>query len=157
MARWLLLALVVIVLDQITKQMIVGSFSFGEVKPIMAGFNLVLAHNTGAAFSFLAAAGGWQRHFFTVLALAVTAGILWMLRTQHNQWRIATALSLIMGGALGNVIDRVRLGYVVDFIQVYYGDHYWPSFNVADSAICIGAALLVIDSMLKPNKQAQPN
>jgi len=155
MARWLLLAVVVIILDQITKQMIVGNFNFGEVKPIMAGFNLVLAHNTGAAFSFLAAAGGWQRHFFTVLALVVSCGILWTLRANYANWRLSTALSLIMGGALGNVIDRVRLGYVVDFIQVYYHDHYWPSFNVADSAICVGAALLVIDSMVKSNKETQ--
>ncbi|GAA5785025.1 signal peptidase II [Chitiniphilus shinanonensis] len=145
--RWIAVAIAVILFDQITKHAIEASFAYGEQLPVIPGFfNLTLAYNPGAAFSFLADAGGWQRHFFTVLALAVSAWIVFMLRRHHGEARLSLALSLIMGGALGNVIDRILLGHVIDFIHVYYRDWNYPAFNLADSAICVGAALMVWDS-----------
>ncbi|XZG69294.1 signal peptidase II [Chitinibacteraceae bacterium HSL-7] len=145
--QWLGLAVVVIVLDQLTKTAINSSFVFGEQRTVIPGlFNLTLAYNPGAAFSFLADAGGWQRHFFTVLALGVSVWIVSMLKKHFLETRLALALSLILGGALGNVIDRALHGHVIDFIQVYYGNWYYPSFNLADSAICVGAVLMIWDS-----------
>lgn len=154
MARWLGLAAIIVVLDQITKQVVERSLNFGDSIPITGFFNLVLTYNPGAAFSFLADAGGWQKHFFTGLALVVSAVIIHILRKQHGETRYALALALILGGAIGNVIDRVIYGHVIDFIQLYYGRFYWPAFNVADSAICVGAALMVLDSFLAKPKQA---
>lgn len=151
--RWYALAILIIVLDQVTKIWIEHSFKYGEVLPVLPGFDLVLAYNLGAAFSFLADAGGWQRYFFTALALIVVGGIAWLLRKHHAQPRFAGALALIMGGALGNVIDRIAYGHVIDFLQVYYKSHYWPAFNVADSAICVGAGLMVLDSFMQPKPQ----
>ncbi len=152
------MAFVVIVLDQITKHAVEARFVYGEQLAVIPGFfNLTLAYNPGAAFSFLADAGGWQRHFFTVLAAAVSAWIVFMLRRHHGETRLSLALALIMGGALGNVIDRILLGHVIDFIHVYYRDWDYPAFNLADSAICIGAALMVWDSFRSkpaPEKQA---
>ncbi|MDP5070522.1 MAG: signal peptidase II, partial [Congregibacter sp.] len=111
-------------------------------------FNLTLHHNQGAAFSFLADAGGWQRWFFAGLALAVSAMIVFWLRDlKPRQWPLSLALALVLGGALGNLVDRILLGYVVDFISVHYQDWYFPTFNVADSAISVGAALIVVDSL----------
>ena len=147
--RWYLLSALVIVLDQFTKYLITSAFHLGEVHPITPFFNLVLTYNQGAAFSLLATAGGWQRIFFTVLALVVSGVIVRLLQKHHGETRFAAALALIMGGALGNVIDRLLLGHVIDFIQVYYSTHFFPAFNVADSGITIGAGLLVLDSMLK--------
>lgn len=148
--HWLWLSLVVFVLDQLSKNAISAAFQIGETKFIASWFNLVLAHNTGAAFSFLASAGGWQRGFFIVLTLTITAVLLWMLKNNHRNRVLSTALALVVGGAFGNLYDRVLHGYVVDFVQWHVAGYYWPAFNVADSAICVGAALLILDSFRKP-------
>lgn len=148
MLKWLWLSVVVIALDQLTKQLVSDSLQLFDSIPIMPSLNLVLAHNTGAAFSFLSDAGGWQRWFFVVLAVGVSVVlVVWISRLKSGETRLAVALSLVLGGAIGNVWDRIAYGYVVDFIDVYYGDWHWPAFNVADSAICVGAALLIIDAL----------
>lgn len=148
MLKWIWLAVTVVILDQLTKY--IASTSLVMFKPVavMPMFNWTLMHNTGAAFSFLADAGGWQRWFFAVIAIVVSTVIfLWIKRLeQHEKWQ-AIALALILGGAIGNVIDRIWLGYVVDFIQVYYQQWYWPAFNIADSAIFIGVVMIVIDTI----------
>lgn len=146
---WLGLALVIILLDQFTKTLILGYFQYGESRYITSFFNVVRWHNTGAAFSFLAGASGWQRWFFIGLGFTATLFITWLLYQHHAQRMFSLALSLIMGGALGNVIDRMLHGYVVDFIQVHAGGWYFPSFNVADSAISVGAVLLILDELLR--------
>jgi signal peptidase II len=147
---WLGLALVVILLDQFTKTLILGNFVYGESRTVTSFFNVVRVHNTGAAFSFLAGASGWQRWFFVGLGIAAAGFIVWMLRSHGGQKMFALALSLILGGALGNVIDRLLHGYVVDFIQVHWAaTHYFPSFNLADSAITLGAFLLILDELLR--------
>ncbi|RJQ48891.1 MAG: lipoprotein signal peptidase [Gammaproteobacteria bacterium] len=145
MLKWLWLSALVIVLDQFSKYLISGSMQLWQSIEIAPFFNLTLLHNTGAAFSFLSGAGGWQRWFFTVIALAVSAVIiLWLKRLPAaDKWQ-AAALSLILGGALGNVIDRVRFGYVVDFLDFHYRQWHWPAFNVADSAITAGVAVLAV-------------
>lgn len=143
--RWLLLALLVVVLDHVTKALVVSHFELHEGRQVTSFFNLVRAHNPGAAFSFLAGAGGWQRWFFTALAVAASVFITWLLR-QHGQQRLfACALALILGGAVGNGIDRVWHGHVIDFLQFHAGGWAFPSFNIADSAITLGAALLILD------------
>jgi signal peptidase II len=147
---WLALALMVLLLDQVSKHWIEAVFDYHEVRPVFPGFNLVLTYNPGAAFSFLADAGGWQRHFFTALALGVSAVIVFLLRRHHQETGYACALSLILGGALGNAIDRILFGHVIDFLQVYYSIYYWPAFNLADSAICVGAVLMVWDGWRRP-------
>ena len=144
---WVSIAIVVILLDQLTKILIVGAFMHGGSVHMTGFLNIVRAHNTGAAFSFLAGASGWQRWFFVALGLAAALFIGWMLRRHSGQRLFCWALSLILGGALGNVIDRLWHGYVVDFIQVHYAGWYFPSFNVADSAITIGAGLLILDEL----------
>jgi len=144
---WLALALVVILADQFTKTLILGQFQYGDSRFVTGFFNLVRAHNTGAAFSFLAGAGGWQRWFFVGLGAVATVFIIVMLRRHGEQTLFATALSLILGGALGNVIDRLLHGYVVDFLQFHWAGWYFPSFNVADSAITLGAMLLIWDEL----------
>jgi signal peptidase II len=146
---WLAIAAVVIVLDQLTKLLIVRSFELGQSHTVTPFFNVVRWHNTGAAFSFLAQAAGWQRWFFVGLGLAATAFIVWMLLRHGGQRLFSAALALILGGALGNVIDRLLHGHVIDFIQVHWRDAYFPSFNVADSAITIGAGLLILDELLR--------
>lgn len=143
--RWLWLAVSLIVLDQLSKWVVLAKLSPGETIYVAPFFNWVLTFNAGAAFSFLSDAGGWQRWFFTVLALAVSAWILAMLRRHSAEFRLSLALTLILGGALGNVIDRIRFGAVVDFVQWHAAGYYWPAFNVADSAITIGAILLAWD------------
>jgi signal peptidase II len=147
LALWLGLALVVIVLDQLTKTLIVDNFQLGDSRLVTPFFNLVRAHNTGAAFSFLAGAAGWQRWFFVVLGLVATGFIVWMLRRHATQKLFCFAVTMIMGGALGNVIDRLLHGHVVDFIQVHWRGWYFPSFNLADSAITLGAILLIVDEL----------
>jgi len=142
---WLGLSVLVIALDQITKQSIVHAFTYREVLPVMPSFNLTLAYNTGAAFSFLAGAGGWQRLFFSAIAVIASLVIVYLLRKHPDDRRFCLAISLILGGALGNLWDRLTIGQVVDFLQFYVGEYYWPSFNVADSAIFLGAALLIWD------------
>ena len=146
---WLGIAFIVILLDQLTKALILREFGFRDSHTVNQFLNIVRDHNPGAAFSFLAGAAGWQRWFFTALGLAATVFIIWMLRRHGGQRMFSWALSLILGGALGNMIDRLVHGYVVDFIQVHYQSSYFPSFNVADSAISIGAALLILDELLR--------
>lgn len=150
---WLVLSVLVIVLDQASKLYFEQHFQYLEVRPVIEGFfNWTLVYNPGAAFSFLADAGGWQRHFFTLLAAGVSLWLGWgILRGQQSQ-RMNAASALIIGGAIGNVIDRVVYGHVIDFIQLYWQDFYWPAFNIADSAICIGAVLMVLDG-LRPAQQ----
>lgn len=145
---WLGLALIIILLDQFTKVLILGNFQLGDSRYVTSFFNVVRVHNLGAAFSFLHDAGGWQRWFFVGLGAAATVFITVMLRKHGQQTLFATALSLILGGAIGNVVDRLLHGYVVDFIQVHWGaQYYFPSFNIADSAISVGAVLLIWDEI----------
>jgi len=144
--RWLGLAAVVVAIDLATKAWISSAFRYGEVREVTPFFNLVLVHNQGAAFSFLADAGGWQRWFFTGVAVAISATLLALLPRQRNPW-VAAAMALVLGGALGNLWDRLALGHVVDFIQVHAAGHYFPAFNVADSAITVGVALLLLDGL----------
>src|SRR5690349_8325798 len=145
--RWLALSAAIIAADLATKAWITSIFKYGEVREVTPFFNLVLAHNTGAAFSFLAGAGGWQRWFFTAIAVVISVAIVVVLRTQAGNRLLAVALALVLGGALGNLHDRVTLGYVVDFVQLHAAGYYWPAFNVADSAICVGVALLLWDGL----------
>jgi signal peptidase II len=146
---WLTLAGVIILLDQISKWIVLGALQPGDSRYVAPFFNWVLTFNSGAAFSFLSDAGGWQRWFFTVLALAVSVWIVSLLRRHTSEFRLSLALTLVLGGALGNVIDRIRFGAVVDFIQWHVAGYYWPAFNVADSAITLGAILLAWDQLMK--------
>lgn len=148
-SRWLGLATLVIVLDQISKLAISSNFFYGESLRITGFFNLVLAHNTGAAFSFLDHAGGWQRWLFTAIAIVASVWIMRLLRQHAQQPLFCLALALVLGGALGNLIDRIAYGYVVDFLDFYWRGYHFPAFNVADSAISVGAALLLLDSFKK--------
>lgn len=156
LAFWLGLAVLVIVADQFTKTLILGWFQLGDSRSVTSFFNLVRVHNTGAAFSFLAAAGGWQRWFFIGLGVVASGFILWMLRSHAGQKLFAFALAMILGGAVGNVVDRMIHGYVVDFLQFRFGflegifpGGYFPSFNVADAAITAGAIGLILDELLR--------
>jgi signal peptidase II len=156
LALWLGLAALVIVLDQLTKTLVIGSFVLGDSLRVTDFFNLVRVHNTGAAFSFLAGASGWQRWFFVGLGLAASAFIIWMIRSHPTQKLFCFAVTMIMGGALGNVIDRLLHGHVVDFLQFRFGvleplfpGGYFPSFNVADSAITLGAICVILDEILR--------
>ncbi len=146
--RWLPLALGVIVLDQLTKAWVEARFELYESLAVLPVLDITRLHNPGAAFSFLADAGGWQRWFFTALALLVSAGIVWWLRRipAREQALLAAGLALIMGGAIGNVIDRLQHGFVIDFLHVHWGAAYFPAFNVADTAITVGAGALLIDA-----------
>lgn len=150
MRNWLLLSAGVIVLDQLTKWLIERSFFYGESLPLTFFFNMVSARNTGAAFSFLADHAGWQRYFFVGIALVAVAVILYLMRKHRGQRLFNLSLSLILGGAIGNAIDRVRLGYVIDFLDFHYAGWHYPAFNVADIAITVGAGLLILDSFRKP-------
>ena len=148
MFKWLSLSLVIILFDQVTKYFASHALLMYQPISIIPGFNLTLMHNTGAAFSFLSQAGGWQRWFFIGIASVVSIVIIvWMNGLPKNKRWLLTALALILGGAIGNVCDRIILGYVIDFIEVYYEDMFWPAFNIADSAITIGAIMLIIDSL----------
>ncbi|WP_438971471.1 signal peptidase II [Methylophaga sp.] len=147
MLKWLNLSALIIILDQLTKWVSISLLELHETVAVLPFFNFTLAHNYGAAFSFLASAGGWQRWFFVVLAATVSIALtIWMKKLKPTAKLEASALALIIGGAIGNVIDRFVHGYVIDFIDVYYGSYHWPAFNIADSAICIGAVLLILDS-----------
>jgi signal peptidase II len=152
--RWLSLTVGVMILDQITKQLIVNRFQEGEMKELLPVLDLTLAYNPGAAWSFLADAGGWQRWLFAALAIAVSIFIFfWLGRLKARaQWMLSCALSLILAGALGNVIDRIRLGHVVDFVHVHWGQASFPAFNVADAAITVGAILLLLDALLESRR-----
>ena len=149
-AIWMIVAVLVVIADQVTKWSIIQHIDYGHSEPTSLEFlKLVHQQNEGAAWSFLADAGGWQRYFFIVLALVVSAVIgvwLWRIRNE-GPMILAAGLSLVLGGAVGNVVDRIRLGHVTDFIQVWFGSWPFPSFNVADAAITVGAALLIIDSL----------
>lgn len=146
---WLLLALGIFLADQFTKVLILGYYQFGDTTRVTSFFNIVRAHNTGAAFSFLAGASGWQRWFFTAIGIAAAAFIIWLLRSHAGQRLFSFALACVLGGAIGNVVDRLLHGYVVDFVQVHWRGWYFPAFNVADSAITIGAACLILDELLR--------
>jgi signal peptidase II len=156
LALWLGLAAIVILADQVTKTLIIGSLQLGDSQRVTSFFNLVRVHNTGAALSFLAGASGWQRWFFVTLGIAASGFIVWMIRSHPTQKLFCFAVTLIMGGAIGNVIDRLLHGYVVDFLQfrfaflepVFHGG-YFPSFNIADSAITLGAVCLILDEILR--------
>ncbi len=148
MLRWVWLSGLVILIDQLTKWMAERALDLHIPVPVMPSFNLTLVYNTGAAFSFLSDAGGWQRWFFSLLALAVCAFLLsWLARLQSSDKWTALGLSLVLGGALGNLIDRLLYGHVIDFIQWYYQDYYWPTFNIADSAITVGTCVVIIYSL----------
>ncbi len=156
MALWLGLAFIVILADQLTKTLVLHEFQLGDSRTVTSFFNLVRAHNTGAAFNFLAGASGWQRWFFVGLGAVASAFIIWMLKRHPGQRLFCFAVSMILGGALGNVIDRLLHGYVVDFLQFHWSflapmfpSGYFPSFNLADSAITLGAVCLVLDELLR--------
>ncbi|MCK9605512.1 MAG: signal peptidase II [Methylomonas sp.] len=147
MLKWLWLSLLVLILDQASKLTVDASMQLFESIPLLPGFNLTYVHNTGAAFSFLAQAGGWQRWLFAGLAVVMSSIIaVWLLRLQKHETLMAIALSMVLGGAVGNLIDRVAYGYVIDFLDVYYLDWHWPAFNIADSAICVGVGLMLLES-----------
>ena len=156
MLLWLGIALVVLLIDQITKLLIVDSFAWGDSQPISGYFNLVRVHNSGAAFSMLSSASGWQRWLFTGIGVVATGFILWMLRSHPTQKLFCFALALVLGGAVGNVIDRLAYGHVIDFLDfhwdflapLFYHGHF-PAFNVADSAISVGAVCLILDELLR--------
>ena len=145
--KWLGVAFAVIVVDHLTKWWVSSALAYQEAVPVLPFFSLVLVHNTGAAFNFLANAGGWQRWFFIAVGIVATVIIVRLLRRHAHEPRLAFSLALVLGGALGNVIDRVVLGHVVDFLYFHYGKFAWPAFNVADSAISVGAVLLIWDSL----------
>lgn len=148
--KWLWLTGLVVLLDQITKIAADNSLALGIKNAVFPGFNLTLLYNQGAAFSFLSDAGGWQRWFFIYLSGAVSVFIfLWIRQLNENKTTLIVGLTLILGGAIGNLIDRLLYGHVIDFIQVYYDIYYWPAFNIADSAITLGAGLLIIDMFVK--------
>ncbi len=146
---WIGIAALIVVADQFSKVLILGSFQYGESLPITSFFNLVRVHNLGAAFSFLADAGGWQRWFFTGLGTVAALVMVWMLRAHAGQRLFCSAISFILGGAVGNVIDRLLHGYVVDFLDFYWDRWHFPAFNLADSAITLGAILLILDELLR--------
>jgi signal peptidase II len=146
---WLGLALAIFIADQFAKVLIMGYYRLGDSSYVTSFFNIVRAHNTGAAFSFLAAASGWQRWLFTAIGIAAAGFIVWLLRSHAGQRLFSFALSCVLGGAIGNVVDRLLHGYVVDFVQVHWRGWYFPAFNVADSAITIGAACLILDELLR--------
>ena len=147
MVPWLALAMIILIADQFTKVLIVGYYKLGDATIVTSFFNVVRWHNVGAAFSFLAGAAGWQRWFFTGIGIVAALFILWLLKSHAGQKLFSFALACILGGAIGNVIDRVAHGYVVDFLQFHYAGWYFPSFNVADSAITVGAAALILDEI----------
>lgn len=144
---WLLIAALIIVLDQLSKIVVERKFDYGDSVPVTDFFNLVLVYNRGAAFSFLASAGGWQRWFFIGLGTVAAGFIVFMLARHGGQKLFGWALALILGGAIGNVIDRIVYGHVIDFLDFHVAGYHWPAFNIADSAITLGAVLLVLDEL----------
>ncbi|HBA67511.1 MAG TPA: signal peptidase II [Methylococcaceae bacterium] len=147
MLKWLWLSFVVLILDQITKLAVAANMQLYQSIQVLPFFNLTYVHNTGAAFSFLSEAGGWQRWFFAVLAFVISVVItVWLARLKRHETLLAVSLALVLGGAVGNLIDRLAYGYVIDFLDVYYQDWHWPAFNIADSAITIGVVLMIAES-----------
>ena len=149
MLMWLGLSFIILMIDQFSKVLIVGYYRLGDSTTLTSFFNVVRAHNHGAAFSFLAEAGGWQRWFFTVLGFAAAGVIIWMLRSHAGQRLFSFAMACILGGAIGNVIDRLLYGYVVDFLDFHWHGIHFPAFNLADSAITLGAVCLILDELLR--------
>ncbi len=149
MLQWLGLAFILLIADQFTKVLIVGYYQLGDSTPVTSFFNVVRVHNAGAAFSFLAGSSGWQRWFFTVIGVVAAAVILWLLKSHAGQKLFAFALACILGGAIGNVIDRVLYGHVIDFLDFHWRGWHFPAFNIADSAITIGAVCLILDELLR--------
>jgi signal peptidase II len=149
MLMWLGLSFIILMLDQFSKVLIVGYFHLGDSTSVTSFFNVVRVHNHGAAFSFLAEAGGWQRWFFTVLGFVAAGVIMWMLRSHAGQRLFCFAMACILGGAVGNVIDRLLYGYVVDFLDFHWHGIHFPAFNLADSAITLGAGCLILDELLR--------
>ena len=150
MLPWLALAMIILIADQFTKVLILGYYKFGDSTTITSFFNIVRAHNTGAAFSFLAAASGWQRWLFTGIGVVATLFILYLLKKHAGQKLFCFALACVLGGAVGNVIDRLLHGYVVDFLQFHWQNRwYFPAFNIADAGITVGAAGLILDELLR--------
>ncbi len=148
--KWLSISAVVVALDLYTKHLIQRAFEYGEHLTITSFFDLVRYHNEGAAFSFLADAGGWQKWFFSGISVIAILVITYLLKKHQHQKLFCLGLALVLGGAIGNLYDRLTLGYVVDFLSFHYQNWYYPAFNVADSAICVGVALLLMDSFKKP-------
>ena len=145
--KWLWLSMLALILDQVSKLAIVGSMELYQSIPVIPFVNLTYVHNTGAAFSFLSEAGGWQRWFFASLAAVISVVItIWIARLKQHETLLAVALALVLGGAIGNLIDRLAYGYVIDFIDIYVDSWHWPAFNIADSAITIGVVLMLVDS-----------
>jgi len=156
MLRWLWLSLIVVVLDQISKQLVENSLLVFETIPLLPFLNLTLVYNEGAAFSFLSDQGGWQRWLFVVLAATVTLVLIfWLQRLQRTDRWLALALSLIIGGAVGNLLDRLIFGHVIDFIDLYYNQWHWPAFNIADSAISVGVVLILIDAFFGHREESE--
>ena len=151
MRKWYGISAVVIALDLYTKHLIEAAFAYGDMLTITSFFDLVRYHNHGAAFSFLADAGGWQKWFFSGISVVAAIVITYLIQKHRTEKLFCVGLALVLGGAIGNLYDRVTLGYVVDFLNFHYRDIYWPAFNVADSAICIGVGLLLLDSFKKPH------
>ena len=149
---WLGIALVVVLLDQVTKIAMSERLLYGQSEPITTYFNLVMLYNKGAAFSFLSDQPGWQRYFFTGVSVIASVFILWMLKRNPDQRLFCWALALILGGAIGNLIDRVAYGHVIDFLDFHVHGWHWPAFNVADSAITVGALLFVLDEFRRVNR-----
>jgi signal peptidase II len=152
LAPWLGIAAIVILLDQLSKITIVKLLAYGDSHPVTSFFNLVLVYNKGAAFSFLAAQTGWQRWLFTGIGVAAALFIVYLLKRHAGQRFFCWALALVLGGAVGNVIDRIAYGHVIDFLDFYVNNWHWPAFNVADSAICVGAVLFVLDELRRVNR-----
>ena len=147
MLKWLSLSLLVLVLDQLSKLWVVANFDLYESIQLIPQLNFTYVHNTGAAFSFLSSAGGWQRWFFVGIALVASISLsVWLARLKPSERWMAVTLSLILGGAIGNVLDRIAYGYVIDFIDVYYQTWHWPVFNIADCAISVGVLMMLIDT-----------
>lgn len=149
MRKWFFISAVIVVLDLYTKHLVQQAFQYGEHLTITSFFDLVRYHNEGAAFSFLADAGGWQKLFFSAVSVVAIIVISYLIRKHQTEKLFCLGLALVLGGAIGNLYDRVTLGYVVDFLYFHYQGFYWPAFNVADSAICVGVALLLLDSFKK--------
>jgi signal peptidase II len=155
--NWLWIPLVVIVFDQLSKQLANSLLEFHQPFEIMPMFNLTLVYNTGAAFSFLSDAGGWQRWFFMLLSLGVSIALIIWLQKLHTHQKLQTlSIALILGGAIGNLIDRSLYGHVIDFLDVYYSYHHWPAFNIADSAISVGTVLLIFDGFRHRHEGTKP-
>ena len=146
MYKWLSISAVVIALDLVTKHLIQQNFVFGDLHSVTSFFDLVRYHNEGSAFGFLNDAGGWQKWFFNSISIVASVVIIYLLKKHTNEKLFCAGLALVLGGAIGNLYDRITLGYVVDFLNFHVSNHYWPAFNVADSAICVGVGFLLLDS-----------